>query len=91
MEIISGKMTSKGQITIPKELRDKFQVSEGDQFRFLISEDQVKIEPVRKKLLSQAIGRITAREQIDVEKMREIVQEEDASRLYLEEIGEKNE
>ena len=32
MELLSGKMTSKGQITIPKELRDRFNVCEGDQF-----------------------------------------------------------
>lgn len=46
MELISGKMTSKGQITIPKELREKFDLHEGDQIKFLIQDDEVKIKPV---------------------------------------------
>lgn len=87
LELISGKMTSKGQITIPKELRDKFNVSEGDQFRFLISDDNVKIEPVKRKLLSNAIGRISASEPIDLEKIRKTVQEQAAKEIYSEEIG----
>lgn len=47
MKLISDKMTSKGQITIPKELREKFNVTEGDQFKFSIFDEYVKIEPVR--------------------------------------------
>ncbi|WP_059103171.1 AbrB/MazE/SpoVT family DNA-binding domain-containing protein [Shouchella shacheensis] len=90
MELISGKMTSKGQITIPKEIRDKLNVNEGDQFRFLISEDNIKIEPIKKKLLSNAIGRITATEPIDLQKMRGIVQEKIAKELFSEEMDEQD-
>jgi len=88
MEFISGKMTSKGQITIPKELRDIFNVDEGDQFRFLINEEDnnVKIEPIQKKLLSNAIGRVSASEPIDLEKIRNVVHEEAAKEIYSEEI-----
>lgn len=90
MELISGKMTSKGQITIPKEIRDKFNMSEGDQFKFFINEDNIKIEPVRKKLLSNAVGRITANEPIDLEKMREVAQEQMAKERFLKEIDEQH-
>lgn len=88
MELISGKMTSKGQITIPKELRDKLNVSEGDQFKFLISEKDgnVRMEPIKRKLLGDAIGRIRASEPINLEKMREMVHEEAAKEIYTEEI-----
>jgi len=89
MELLSGKMTSKGQITIPKELRDKLNVSEGDQFRFLISENEVKIEPVKKKLLSNAIGKMIVNEPIDLERMREVVQEQASREIYADEIGEQ--
>ncbi|WP_078555266.1 AbrB/MazE/SpoVT family DNA-binding domain-containing protein [Bacillus alkalicellulosilyticus] len=84
MELVSGKMTSKGQITIPKELREKLGLNEGDQFKFLIENDEVRIEPIRKKYLSQAIGRIISKEEIELEKMREVTQE-DASKYILKE------
>jgi antitoxin PrlF len=88
VELLSGKMTSKGQITIPKELRDKLNVTEGDQFRFLISgDDNVKMEPVKKKLLSNAIGKVWANEPIDLEKMREMTQREASKEILSEEIG----
>ena len=70
LELTSGKMTSKGQITIPKELRDRFNVSEGDRYKFIINEDNVKMEPIKRKLLSRAIGRITTCKPIDLESMR---------------------
>ncbi|MDC3418021.1 AbrB/MazE/SpoVT family DNA-binding domain-containing protein [Aquibacillus salsiterrae] len=84
MELVSGKMTSKGQITIPKELREKLGLSEGDQFKFLIENDEVRIEPIKKKLLSQAIGRITSEESIDFEKMREIARQEASKHILSE-------
>ena len=91
MELISGKMTSKGQITIPKELRDKFNVNEGDQFKFLIEEDNVRIEPIKRKLLSNAIGRVTASKPIDLDEIREIAQKRATEEIFSEEIGSKDE
>lgn len=84
MELISGKMTSKGQITIPKELRDRLGLSEGDQFKFLIETDEVRIVPIKKKLLSQAIGRITSKESMDIEKMREVAHQEASKHILSE-------
>ncbi|MCT2538265.1 AbrB/MazE/SpoVT family DNA-binding domain-containing protein [Aquibacillus koreensis] len=86
MELVSGKMTSKGQITIPKELRDKLGLSEGDQFRFLLENDEVKILPIKKKMLSQAIGRIVSEEEIDLDKMRKVAQQEASEHLLTEDI-----
>ncbi|MFJ5717781.1 AbrB/MazE/SpoVT family DNA-binding domain-containing protein [Neobacillus sp. NPDC093127] len=91
MELISGKMTSKGQITIPKELRDKLNVMEGDQLKFLISDDEVKIEPVKRKLLSEAVWKLTSHEPIDLETMRKITQEKAANEIHFEEFGGQDE
>lgn len=91
MELLSGKMTSKGQITIPKELRDKLNVREGDQLKFLIIEDEVKIEPMKRKLLSDAVWKMTASEPIDLEKIREITQERASKEIYSNEIGGNDE
>jgi antitoxin PrlF len=87
MELISGKMTSKGQITIPNDLREKFDLHEGDQLKFLIKDDEVKIKTMKKKQLSQAIGKITG-EQIDIEIMRKIVQEEASQHIFSEGIND---
>jgi len=89
MELVSGKMTSKGQITIPKELREKLGLSEGDQLKFLIEKDEVRIDPIKKKLLSQAIGRVTSVEEINVEKMRETAHEEASKYIQSEEFEDE--
>ncbi|WP_343838912.1 AbrB/MazE/SpoVT family DNA-binding domain-containing protein [Salinibacillus aidingensis] len=86
LELISGKMTSKGQITIPKELRDQLGVDEGDQVKFLIEDDEVRIKPVKKKLLSQAIGKITSEEEIDLEKMRKVAHKKASEHILSEDI-----
>jgi antitoxin PrlF len=91
MELISGKMTSKGQITIPKELRDKLNVKEGDQFKFLLSEEEVKMEPVKRKLLSEAVWRIGTNDPIDLEEMRKTTQEKAAKEIHFEEIDGQDE
>lgn len=36
-----AKVTSKGQVTIPKEVREKLQVDAGDRVQFLIRKDGV--------------------------------------------------
>ncbi|WP_066296943.1 AbrB/MazE/SpoVT family DNA-binding domain-containing protein [Bacillus sp. FJAT-29937] len=88
MELMSGKMTSKGQITIPKELRELLSVKEGDQFRFLVDEDTIKIEPVKKNLLSHVIGRVVASEPMDLEHMRQVTQKQAAQTIDREELSE---
>lgn len=89
MELLSGKMTSKGQITIPKELRELLDLSEGDQLKILIEGEEVKIKPFKKKLLSQAIGRIVSNDEIDLEKIREVAHKEAVKHILSE--GSENE
>ena len=92
MELLSGKMTSKGQITIPKELRDRFNVDEGDQFKIFIQDDKILLEPVKKKKLSDVLkNRIKVSEPIDIEKMREVAEQELANQYEQEELLSKNE
>lgn len=40
-------ITSKGQTTLPKAVRDALAVEAGDRIRYLIQEGQVRIMPVR--------------------------------------------
>lgn len=91
MELISGKMTSKGQITIPKEVREQFNVKEGDQFQVIINNDSINLKPIKKKKLSEIMGKIKIEEPIDIEKMREVAQKDFAEKFYREDILGDNE
>ncbi|MCM3767742.1 AbrB/MazE/SpoVT family DNA-binding domain-containing protein [Neobacillus niacini] len=85
MDLMTGKMTSRGQVTIPKELRDRFNLSEGDQFRIFVNEkDEIKLELVKRRLLSDVVWPISAKEPIDFEKIRERAHEAAAKEIYSE-------
>lgn len=46
-----AKVTSKGQITIPKEIRDKMNLNPGDTLNFKVSEEgEIKIFPQKKPI-----------------------------------------
>lgn len=46
-------ITSKGQITLPKEVRDHFHLQEGDRVEFLIEpEGRVELRPVSVSIMS---------------------------------------
>lgn len=43
----TSTLTSKGQVTVPKEVREHLRVAEGDRLEFLISEDgSVRLRPI---------------------------------------------
>ena len=43
----TATLTSKGQITLPKEVREHFHLSEGDRLEFVIRSDgEVQVRPV---------------------------------------------
>ncbi len=43
MKIYSGQVTSKGQVTIPAELRRQFGIVEGSRVRFVVVGDEIRI------------------------------------------------
>lgn len=49
-------MTSKGQITLPKEIRLKLGLKQGDRVRFLLEEDgRVRLMPAKRDI-SELVG-----------------------------------
>lgn len=49
-------MTSKGQITLPKEIRTKLGLRQGDRVRFVIEEDgRVRLMPAKRDI-SELVG-----------------------------------
>ena len=49
--MIGAKLSSKGQTTIPKEVRDYLHLSPGDRVLFVIREGEVLLQPLTQTLL----------------------------------------
>jgi len=67
-----AKITSKGQVTIPKAVRESLKVYAGDKIEFVITEEgQALIRPVTKKV-DDVYGRLYKpdRKPISIEKMK---------------------
>ena len=64
-------ITSKGQVTIPKEIRDSLRLHAGDKVEFVITESrEALLKPVTKKV-DDVFGRLhkPGRKRISIEKM----------------------
>jgi antitoxin PrlF len=51
-----AKVTFKGQVTIPKEVRNALDIEEGDSIIFAIDEDHAVLKPLKKKSLKDFYG-----------------------------------
>lgn len=72
----SGKMNSKGQLTFPAQLREEFNVSEGDRLEFILTDDgEVKVKPSRKKTLLDFVGILKTDVDFDFERDRQEAQD----------------
>lgn len=56
MTIVTAKITSKGQITLPKEVREKLGLVSGDTVRFEIEAGEVRVYPERNFDFATLIG-----------------------------------
>jgi len=57
MEVSVSTVTSKGQVTIPKEIRETLGVIEGDRLIFLVEGDRVVMRKVGSERLSDILSR----------------------------------
>ena len=62
----------RGQITLPKEVRRRIKVEEGDQIAFVIDGEQVVIKPVKESLLDLR-GRVPVKKEQDFNAVRKQV------------------
>jgi len=65
-------ITSKGQITIPKEIRDALRLEQNDKVAIIVEEDTAVIKPIRGNILDIGASiKIPAKEKpIDFKKAR---------------------
>lgn len=68
-------MTSKGQITLPKDIREKLGLRQGDRVRFLIEEDgRVRLLPA-KRSVSELMGILRSpKRKLSLDEIDDVVQ-----------------
>ncbi|MGM0365206.1 MAG: AbrB/MazE/SpoVT family DNA-binding domain-containing protein [Actinomycetota bacterium] len=76
------RITSKGQITIPKKIRDKFNIKPSDIGEFEVRESQI-IFKVKKGSLLDAHRKKTNKK-IDYKKVRQLMEKDIANTLIKE-------
>ena len=76
-KMVEAKLTSKHQITIPKELRKMFEIKRGDRLIFLPFGDKIILEKKRKvKLADELPLKIKVAKVENVHEWRELAKEE---------------
>lgn len=79
-QLLSGKLTSKGQLTIPVELRTILCLKEGDRLAFVLDENEriIEVQPKIKKSIRGVMGALKSTSSIDVDQAIELARTERA-------------
>ena len=67
------RISTKGQVTIPKQFRDKFNIHPGDEVVLMMTDEGILIKP---KLVRTNALRGLLKDEIDVEKASNFISEE---------------
>ena len=73
MEVKTSKISTKGQLTIPKEFREKLNLREGDEVILYLQEEGIVIKPKTARL---GMLRGLLREELDLEKANDFIKTE---------------
>ena len=77
----TSRVTSKGQTTIPKDIRERLGIKTGDRVAFLLRDDGVLLRPVKGTLLDLR-GSIKPRKHPeDLDEVRQVAKEELAKKV----------
>ena len=67
MQTTRIRVRKKGQVTLPRELRDKWQIQEGSEIALTTEKDHAVIRPVRKTIIRQDAGSLGQPDKNEVE------------------------
>ncbi len=73
MEIKYCRLSTKGQLTIPKEFREKLNIHAGDEVILYLKDEKIIVSP---KIMHIGMLRGLLREEIDVKKVDEFLKSE---------------
>ena len=60
MALSRATLTSKGQLTVPKDVRDRLGLKSGDRVVFKVEGDSVRLRVERRKSLGELMGSLPA-------------------------------
>lgn len=78
MNALISTITQKGQVTIPKHVRDRLNLVTGDKVEFVVNDrNEVVIKPITKKAMEVAglLSKYKKAQPVSVEEMNQIVGE----------------
>lgn len=76
-----ARMTTKGQITIPKEVREQLGIEAGDVLDFQLHGDRVEMRPIRRHKLAEFRGAFRVPAAASFEEEREQAWRAETNRL----------
>lgn len=74
-ETFIGRMTSKGQTTVPKEIRDQLGLSEGAQVEWILEDGKATIKPRTRRAVDLAgfLGKPPSGAGLTIEEMDDVI------------------
>ncbi|MCL4370088.1 MAG: AbrB/MazE/SpoVT family DNA-binding domain-containing protein [Chloroflexi bacterium] len=81
-----ARITSKGQITIPKEVRDQLGVEPGDALEFHFESGHLEVRPIRRRRLAEFRGTFPVDRVLDFDQERTRARKARARRLTGDEV-----
>ncbi|MBD2869169.1 AbrB/MazE/SpoVT family DNA-binding domain-containing protein [Paenibacillus arenilitoris] len=84
---VTGKMTSKGQLTIPAELRNQWGLNEGDRLMIEIDDETgafIGLRPQKKKSLRDVVGILKTDIKHDEQKIEDAIAKEITDNYFKE-------
>lgn len=87
----SGRLTRKGQLTVPAEIRKQLNLQEGDRLTFEIRESgEVYVVPRKTVRLRDVAGLLKSDLSIDVERAREVARQALAAKHAADDKDNEN-
>jgi antitoxin PrlF len=75
LNTLSGRVTSKGQVTIPIEIRTALNIKEGDRIEFITNpEKNIEVKVIKKRSLNSVFGKLSVDNPIPFDEEREKAQ-----------------
>lgn len=65
-----ARVTSKGQITVPKEVRDRLGIEPGDALDFQFDGDRLQVKAVRRRRVAEFRGLFPVAQSLDFQEER---------------------
>ena len=70
METVTARVTSKGQITVPKQVRERLGIQPGDELAFDFEDDRLEVRPIHRRRIAEFRGLFSIDEALPIAEER---------------------